>query len=269
MKAVDFEYDGQHLSDYDFIICDFDGSSGANTVDIGAKISFNKSPIFQGKKHVLLSSEYEDCVSAEFDICKDPEVYDDLEITSDEFRDLMRWLNRRRFHELCIFDQDEDYESVYFNASFNIEKIKIGEKTCGLRLSMETDSPFAHGAEQKFRHTFSNSSDEYVVSDLSDDIGYIYPVLTIKCMADGDITVSNTTFECSCTINNCENGETIVIDGNALSIATDNETHNIYNDFNYEFFIIGNSINNRKNRITVSAQCEIEIRFSPIIKDLP
>lgn len=269
MKAVDFEYDGQHLSDYDFIICDFDGSSGANTVDIGAKISFNKSPIFQGKKHVLLSSEYEDCVSAEFDICKDPEVYDDLEITSDEFRDLMRWLNRRRFHELCIFDQDEDYESVYFNASFNIEKITIGEKTYGLRLSMETDSPFAHGAEQKFRHTFSNSSDEYIVSDLSDDIGYIYPVLTIKCMADGDITVSNTTFECSCTINNCENGETIVIDGNALSITTDNEAHNIYNDFNYEFFIIGNSINNRKNRITVSAQCEIEIRFSPIIKDLP
>ena len=134
---------------------------------------------------------------------------------------------------------------------------------------METDSPFAHGAEQKFSHTFSSSSDEYVVSDLSDDIGYIYPVLTIKCMADGDITVSNTTFECSCTINNCENGETIVIDGNALSITTDNETHNIYNDFNYEFFIIGNSINNRKNRITVSAQCEIEIRFSPIIKDLP
>lgn len=269
MKAVDFEYDGQHLSDYGFIICDFDGSSGANTVDIGSKISFNKSPIFQGKKHVLLSSEYEDCISAEFDICKNPEVYDDLEITSDEFRDLMRWLNRRKFYELCIFDQDEDYESVYLNASFNIEKIKIGEKTCGLRLSMETDSPFAHGAEQKYKHVFSNSSEEYVVSDLSDDVGYIYPVLRIKCNTSGDITVSNTTFECNTTIKNCESGETIIINGDTLSIATDSATHNIFNDFNYEFFIIGNSINNRKNKIMVSAQCEIEISFSPIIKDLP
>lgn len=269
MKAVDFEYDGQHLSDYGFIICDFDGSSGANAVDIGAKISFNKSPVFYGKKHVLLSSEYSDCVSADFDICKDPETYDDLEITSDEFRDLMRWLNRREFHELCIFDQDEDYESVYLNASFNIEKIKIGEKTCGLRLSMETDSPFARGAEQVYKHTFSNLSEEYVVSDFSDDIGYLYPVLKIKCNVGGDITVSNTTFECETTIKNCESGEIIVIDGNTLSITTDNETHNVYNDFNYEFFIIGNSMNNRRNNITVSAQCEIEIRYNPIIKDLP
>lgn len=269
MKAVDFEYDGQHLSDYGFIICDFEGSSGANAVDVGAKISFNKSPIFHGMKHVLLSAEYEDCVSAEFDICKDPEVYDDLEITSDEFRDLMRWLNRRKFYEMCIFDQDEDYESVFFNASFNIEKIKISEKTCGLKLYMETDSPFARGAEQNFKHTFSSDSEEYVISDLSDDIGFLYPVLTIKCKESGDLTISNTTFECSTTIKNCYNGETITIDGNSLSIATDSETHNIYNDFNYEFFIIGNSINNRKNTITASAQCEVEIRYSPLIKDLP
>lgn len=85
----------------------------------------------------------------------------------------------------------------------------------------------------------------------------------------GDITVSNTTFECETTIKNCESGEIIVIDGNTLSITTDNEAHNVYNDFNYEFFIIGNSMNNRRNNITVSAQCEIEIRYSPIIKDLP
>ena len=35
MFALDFEYDGRYLSDYGFIICDFNGSSGAEEITLG------------------------------------------------------------------------------------------------------------------------------------------------------------------------------------------------------------------------------------------
>lgn len=269
MKAVDFEYDGQFLSDYGFIICDFDGSTDVNVVEIGFKITFNKVPTFHGKRHVLVNTVYDDCISATFDICKNPEVYDDLEITNDDFRDLTRWLNRRTFLKLCIFDADEDYDSVYFNAGFNIEKIKIGEKICGLRLSMETDSPFAYGKEIVHKATLTSSSDSYLLSDTSDDIGFIYPTVTINCKSSGTLTLSNSATSVNTVIKNCSNGETITINGDTLNVTTNKSNHKIYDDFNYEFFMIGNTINERRNRISASIPCELEIRYNPIIKDLP
>ena len=269
MKAVDFEYDGQFLSDYGFIICDFDGSTDVNVVEIGFKITFNKVPTFHGKRHVLVNTVYDDCISTTFDICKNPEVYDDLEITNDDFRDLARWLNRRTFLKLCIFDADEDYDSVYFNAGFNIEKIKIGEKICGLRLSMETDSPFAYGKEIVHKATLTSSSDSYLLSDMSDDVGFIYPTITINCKSSGTLTLSNSATSVNTVIKNCSNGETITINGDTLNVTTNKSNHKIYDDFNYEFFMIGNTINERRNRISASIPCELEIRYNPIIKDLP
>lgn len=50
MRAIDFEYDNQYLSDYGFIICDFNFSSGANEVDAGSTITFNKISRHSGKR---------------------------------------------------------------------------------------------------------------------------------------------------------------------------------------------------------------------------
>lgn len=52
MRAIDFEYDNQYLSDYGFIICDFNFSSGANEVDAGSTITFNKISRHSGKDMV-------------------------------------------------------------------------------------------------------------------------------------------------------------------------------------------------------------------------
>ena len=153
MNAIDFEYDGQYLSDYGFIICDFDGASGVDTISAGSTLTFNKVSQFNGRNFSLASTIYEECISTTFDICKDPEKYDkdEMEISTDEFRDMIRWLNRREFLKFQIYDTDRDYEACYFNASFNIEKITIGEIVYGLRLTMETDKPFAYADEKKYQ----------------------------------------------------------------------------------------------------------------------
>lgn len=269
MNAIDFEYDGQRLSDYGFIICDFNGSSGADSVSVGSTLTFNTVSRFGGKLHSLTSVKYNKCLTTTFDICKNPDEYDDMEITGDEFRDLMRWLNRKEFLQFQIHDSNLDYETCYFDASFNIEKIKIHEVTYGLRLEMETNKPFAYGMEQKVNWNFNNVASSRILSDISDEIGNIYPSLTIICGADGDLQIHNELCGCTMEIKNCTNGEVITVDGDTQIITSSLPTHKIYEDFNYEFFKIGNTYNNRQNRISVTKVCTLEIRYHPIIKDLP
>ena len=45
---------------------------------------------------------------------------------------------------------DADIDTFFFNASFNIEKIKIAEQVYGFRLTMETDKPYAYGETEKY-----------------------------------------------------------------------------------------------------------------------
>lgn len=270
MYAKDFEYDGQSLSDYNCIVCDFDGSPGTKTVSAGSSITFNKIQRNSGKLHTLASVSYNECMTATFDICKDPDslLTDDTFLTSDECRDLMRWLNRREFHKFRVFYDDEDIETFYFNASFNIEKITIGEKVCGLRLTMESDRPYAYGETQKFTITATRTTlaKSHLIKDVSDDIGDIYPTVKIVCHAAGTLEITNTTMGITTHIQGCVVGEEIIIDGENLIITT-SENRNIWDSFNYVFPQLTNSLSNRVNSFVVSLPSTIEISYDPIIKE--
>ena len=272
MYATDFEYDGQYLSDYGFIICHFDYSSGANVATAGSKITFEKVSRNKGKQHSLTNTRYDECVTATFDICKNPELYEteEMMIENDEYRDLMRWLNRREFLKFQALDEDDKLrDTCYFNVSFNVEKIKIAEKMFGLRLTLESDKPFGYGQELTTSWTFSNVSASKILSDMSDEIGYIYPNMKITCKADGDLSIYNELENCTTVIKNCSVGEIITINGSEQIISSSDSEHDICNDFNWEFPKIGNTINNRSNKISVSKPCSIIITYSPIIKDTP
>lgn len=272
MYAVDFEYDAKYLSDYGFIICDFDSANDASVIDAGSKITFNKTARNRGKQYSLLSTQYDQCVSTTFDICKNPDIYDyeDMAITNDEYRLIVRWLNRNEFLKFQVFYEDyRDRTSCYYDASFNIEKIMIGEILYGLRLTMESNKPFGYGAEQVITYNFSDSSQSYTLIDLSDEIGTICPYVTITCNEDGDLYLYNESEDCITLIKNCLAGEMIILDGEDQIISTTYNSHDVRNDFNYEFFRIGNSMDTRENHISVSLPCKVEIRYCPIIKDTP
>ena len=272
MYALDFEYDNQYLSDFGFIVCDFNESSGANIVSAGSRIVFNTVSRHRGKKYGLTNTMYDECIQATFDICKDPDIYDDLEITSDEYRDLVRWLGRHEFLKFQILFDSSDYpeiEPCYYDASFNIEKVKIGEKLCGLELTMITNAPFGYGEEQVVRLDIANNSQKHTIYDMSDEIGCIYPSMTITCNADGDLTIRNETEVSILHIKNCKKGEIINIDGDTLIVISSVASHDICNDFNYEYFRIGNRYNDRENVISASLPCTLELRYFPIIKDAP
>ena len=266
MYALDFEYDGQKLSDKKFIICDFNSPSGADTISAGSKISFNTVSRHSGKRFGLSSTNYEECFECKFHICKHPDMNDDMEISTGECRNLVRWLNRREFLPFkFIFDNDDVTDRI-FDASFNISRIEINKKLYGLELEMHTNRPFAYSELYGVNLNFEDISAEGIVIDGSDEIGYIYPDMKIECLEDGDLEVRNKTIECIMAIKNCKAGEIIQIQGDAMIITSSESEHAIYDDFNYRFLRIGNTMETRENIITANLPCKIQMRYRALFK---
>lgn len=272
MYAIDFNYDGLSLSDFGFIICDFSPSDGANILDDGTLLQFSKVSYHSGKRWGLTDTKYESCIQTTFDVCKNPDTInpDEMRITDDEYRDIVRWLNRREFKRLYfIYDDTENKDFRYYNASFNISKIKIAEVLYGIRLTMETDKPFAYGSEVKNNWSVANSTTRFKLTDLSDEIGYIYPTVKITCNQAGDLSIYNDRDSRTVVINNCSAGEVIIINGEIQTISSSLNAHKISNDFNYEFPKIINTMDNRDNYYRFSLPCSVEISYLPIVKDIP
>lgn len=266
MNASDFEYDGRHLSDYGFVICVFNSEkNGLQIEDNFYNISFKKIATYDGKRNTLVNTKYEDCVQKTFDICKNPKLNSGKEmiITDVEYKQLTRWLNRRGFFKFNLIHKDNK-EECYYNASFNIKNIYIDGMLYGLRLTMESDKPYGYMDIQEQAMTFTaediSNSKAKIFYDESDEIGYIYPDLTIICNSDGTLTLSNDLTNCSMTITECVTNEVITINGNAQIITTSSTTHDIYNCFNWQFFTVGNSIDNKINHI--SSTLPVSIVFS-------
>ena len=266
---MDFEYDGRKLSDFGFIICEFNSSSGADIISAGSKISFNTVPQHSGKRFGLTSTKYENCIETTFHICKHPDADDDMEITDQQYREMMRWLNRREFLRFHVIAEEYGVKTCYYDASFNISRIEINKKLYGLELQMCTNRPFGYGKMVSYKWKLREPSSEVEVIDVSDEIGYTYPNMTITCMADGDLEICNTTIDRTMCIKGCVSGEIITIDGMAQIITTSASAHAIYDDFNFKFMRIENTPRNNVNVITVNIPCDLEINYAPIIKGAP
>ncbi len=269
MKPLDFEYDGSFLSDFGFVVCDFNAGNSISDVSAGSNISFMKIPRQHGIKHGLVHTEYHECITSTFDICKNPELHDDMEISDDEFRAIMRWLNRKEFLPFHFIPEEDavgDAEICYHNASFNLSKLMLDEKLFGIRLKVETDMPYGYGEECVFSWTTTAQDKTKVVMDTSDEIGYTYPTLIITCKENCDLTITNKSMNCVSQIKNCKIGEIITMYGDTNIITTSYDSHDICNDFNYEFFCIGNDYSQRENIITTSHECDVVLKYSPIIK---
>lgn len=272
MYAYNFEYDGKLLSDYGFIVCHFDDSGGLNTSEAGSEINFEMASAHSGKRNYVVGTEYTGCLSTKFQICKEPGSHTDEEmfITADEFRHLSRWLNRREYLWFHAFDWcDPEMQRPWVRATFKLSRIDIGDETVGVELEMTTDSPFGYGDEIIKELVFENGDLTKTIEDISDEIGDIYPTLTVVCGDDGKLTLTDDITGCSCEVENCHDGEELYFSGDSMVITTDHLTHKntLANDFNYDFFRIGNTMDTRLNTITASMPCTIELRYRPIRKD--
>ena len=271
MYAYDFEYDGKQLSDFGFIICHFDSSSGVNSADAGSEISFTTASAHDGKRQYAVGSEYKKCLGTTFQICKNPNLYPNAEvITAEEFRQLSRWLNRREYLWFHAYDWcDPEVKRPWVRASFNLERIDIGNETVGIELTAVTDSPFGYGDEIVKVMEFTDGDMEQTLYDRNDEIGECYPELEVEIDEAGTFTLADNMTGCSCEVENCVADETLYFSGETMIIETDSVTHanTLANDFNYDFFRIGNTSGERENVITATLPCTVTLRYRPILKD--
>lgn len=263
MKANDFEYDGKSLSSYGFVICHFGGSNGLETISNGSQITFNTVPTQNGVKHNLIGTQYEDCLETTIQICKNSCFGDSMEISNFEFRELVQWLNRKKFLKLKILD--ENYIDLYFEATFNISRIEMDGKLYGLELEVKTNRPFALKDPKIITIQNTEANGKYSINDTSHEEGYIYPKVEITIKQDGDLTIHNAIENRDTYIRNCKNGEIITMD--YPIIKSFNSSHNnIQNDFNWNFFRIANTYENSRNDLTISLPCTIKVEYSPVVK---
>jgi hypothetical protein len=314
LKAYDFEYDGRRLSDFGCMICSFD-SKGMETVSNGALITFNTLPMQGGSRYELTSTIYEDCLEATIQICKNTCSGNTSEIYPHEFRELTRWLSRKKFLKFKILD--DNYWDLYFEASFNISRIEIDGKLIGLELQVLTNRPFAlkepktinvrtkklyiwdeynktdnnemgeptgktvtsydrnlypdNGIFDGYFYIYKEETNVASIFDISHEEGYIYPYTEIIIDNIEDIpvekrhlTIYNALEDRSTYIANCVSGEIITMDYPMVKSSV--ASHSIQNDFNWNFFRVANTYENRRNDLTTSLPCTIKIRYSPIIK---
>lgn len=157
MKAKDFEFDGKRLSDFGFIIANF-GDKGLETID-GMEITFNTISSLNGSIYHMTSTVYESCLETTIQIVKHSCTTGIQEISSVEFREISRWLNRRKFLKFKLLD--ESSIDLYYMASVvSIGKIELDGCLIGLELHIITNSP----------HSFKEPRTIHIVCDEGQEV---------------------------------------------------------------------------------------------------
>lgn len=261
MKITDFEFDGKRLSEYGMIVCNF-GNKGLETVSDGSTITFNTVSSLNGSINRLTSTKYEDCLGTTIQICKHSCVNGVQKITPTEHRELVKWLNRKQF--LKFKPLSEDYMGLYCEASFNISRIELDGELYGFELEVITNRPFLLREPKIIKIKNTTKDGKHFINDLSYEEGYIYPYMEITILEDGNLNIYNALEDRNTYIGNCVAGEVITMDYPIIESSI--PTHNIQNDFNWDFFRVANTFRNSRNDLTISIPCTIEIKYSPIVK---
>ena len=266
MQMIDFEYNGEKLSDRNLMLCSFDSPS--DEVQIGNQVSITTIRMPNSNKHMSVGYTYDEVLMVEFSICKNFCNTDVPAISDAELNSIMRWLNRKRFCKFKPIHDDGSFKDVYFYGTFNIVPVKMGTNIVGLNLSLTTNAPFGFVESQKYSFTFDDENTEFVIDDMSDEIGHLYCDATIQCLESGDLEISNSLdINNTIIIKNCVAGETITLYGEQKIIETDKASHSrLYNDFNYRYLRINNTYEDTQNVFTSNLSCEITLSYSPIRK---
>lgn len=258
MYAEEFIFDNKVCSEFDLMICSFDNSNSNG--NMGANIEFitTSNPVC-GKWRKLASKETKQ-LEFQFQVCKTDFSY----IDAYERQAIQRWLVRRDTYKKLQFVQD-DYEQVWFNAYVtSIEFVEVGNQVVGLTINWKCDA--SHGYGELYRYEYKDKSVlPLEFYDNSDEEGYIYPNVEIDVTTDGTIEIHNFTEGRTFRIRNCQSGEKIIQNGDILQLSSSISSHNVLNDFNFNFFRIVNSYETRKNVIATSG-CNITFSYYPIKK---
>ena len=260
MYCYDFVFNNEKLSDHGFMICTFGNESSWD----GANIEFTTNQPSNSDSYNYYTYAYDAPLTCKFQICKnvcENNNQDEMYVTQDDYSDIMRWLQRTDGYYWFNFEQD-GWEDVYYRVQVNVQPIQINGRTAGFDITLNMDAPY--GYSQKLNKTFTlNSGDKFDFKVYSDNVGVIYPKITITANNSGSIVLKTGCEEYNRTtiINNIVTGDVIILD----------ERNDCYsgilnpNNFNFEFPILANSYNDITTFfINNGIDCDINIEYRHI-----
>lgn len=266
VRFRDFEYDGIALSDKGLAIISFDGVQDSD-IETDSQRTYNSISLFGGRYQPFITSVFEDRLEVEFSIGKNycEDNMDNPYFTIQEIEDIQYWLNRPTSHKFKILD-DLEYADVYWEGSFNIQWVKIGEDTIGFNATFISNRPYAIGNETLYEKELGGNA-ELVLADFSYDEGSIIPTVVIELKEGGDLKLTNTfnDVETTTEIKGCVSGEIITFD-ELMQVSSSIESHDIYNNFNWIFPRIYNVYGNTINKFKSNLNCDCKITYNPVRK---
>lgn len=265
MFGTDFEYDGKRLSDFGLMVLSFNGVNN-DTASSGADTTFRQVRTAGGDNYNLYSSTYDSAYSITFQIGKNPCKLlnqEEMHFSPIEISKIQSWLCQ---DEYCKFKINQDgYENIYWNATFSSKQILINGRIVGLELSLFTDAPYAYLEEIEIIKEVKKDK-PFDIYSLSDEIGNIRPYLEVTMKETGEkFVLSNSLDSLTTEVENVSENEVITFYGRTQNI-TSSLDREIADDFNYHYPIIGNTKDTRLNKYISNLDCEIKIKYSPIIK---
>ncbi|WP_305180964.1 phage tail domain-containing protein [Faecalibaculum rodentium] len=265
MELIDFEYAGQRLSDMGLMMCSF-GTTGDETTDIGNVREMNNVKSARADIYYSVGSSYSDTFAPTFSICKNPCVPNTTDyFTEEEVHQIVRWLNRPKYEKFVPIYDDGSFSDVYFMVTFNLTLEKAAGKVAGFNLEFMTNAPY--GFQEPVTVSYQGVT-TFTITDESDEIGAIWPEMTITCKESGDLSIASNQMKYNSLIKGCTAEETITFSGLTKQISTNKESHKDIHkgDFNFIFPFVGNTYSDRTNTFTFSIPVDVTLTYSPIRK---
>ncbi len=266
MFASDFLFDGQHASDFGYIICTFDGDDEPAS---GGEIKYNTLKAPDRDKYAFYGCQFDSVITWSFSICKNPCIYKDMYINQYEESIVAKWLIKTDGYKYLQFNQ-EGYEDIFYKVYFNISPHQINGKTIGFDLTATSNCAYGFTdiiTIEKRRLDSSNFLKFNVHNDVNT---YIYPIIKINrgytMIGDfsinnyGDSTLTNPILEKPIQFKNIEGN--IIIDSDIELIEGLKTT----DDFNWIFMKLRDGMNIITTDSEIGFGIEIQYREIRYIK---
>lgn len=268
--VLDFQFDGEKLSDYGYMIGSFNGRT-EDTVEVSVMDYTDIKSALSDVSHKVATS-YPSNYTATVQIMKtNCDGDDDGRLSNDDVSMITKWLVRKEYKQFNWIYEDDTAEDIFYDVHCKISKITVGGDCYGLEVTFESNRPF--GYTEIKRHIENNCPANYPieVEIETEEEGWMYPdvIIKLRSVATNPIVIKNTLEPSRETrIDDCIAGEILTFHGgDLLQLTSSVSSHVLATDFNYVFPRLYNEYQMTwLNTFLVNAQCDITIQYRGIRK---
>ena len=258
-------FNGKSCRDFGLTVVEFDDEKNENT-SVGSDVKFTTVTAANSDRSTKTASSY-GSYSFKYQLAALDCNGMPKELTMREQSKITRWLVRKDGFKPLKIDS-AGYEDLVFNVQQTITKKEIGGIVRGYIVSANTDYPYALTDERVLNFTIASANGQKVIFDDSDEEGHRYCDISVKCLANGNLSIKNENAEGTrfTVVNNCTQGEIITLSKDLIPSTSLSSTHPICNDFNYAYLRLANKGDEYKNTLTFSMPCEVTLKYQFVRK---